>query len=207
MTVRIDDDLRVTGNLTVNGSLPSFGRSQLTQDSNEVYGIDLTDLRVHDAVQTALPGTSANDDLGISGNTVGTDSIHLTTGDLKAAGATTRYARFMFALPAEYEDGETVTLRLSAGMETTVADTSATIDAQAYKSDRETGVGSDICATAAQSINSLTMADKDFTITPTSLTAGDTLDIRIAVAVNDGASGTAVIANVGAVELLLDVKG
>lgn len=203
----VQGDLRVTGDLQVDGSIPTVDRSDLAQDANQVYGIPLTLLRVHDALQTNLPGTSATDDLGLSTGTLGTDSPKVTTGDLKAAGATTRYARLQFALPPEYDDGNTVTVRISAGMETTVADGTATVDVEAYKCDREGAVGSDICATAAQSINSLTFANKDFTITPTGLSAGDMLDIRIAVAVNDGSTVTAVIATIGAVELLLDIKG
>lgn len=204
---RINGDMRVTGNLSVNGSMPSIARSGLTQDANQVFSVPLSAFRVWDAIATNLPGTSANDDLGLAGGTFGTDGPKLTTGDLKAAGATTRYARAQLRLPPEYDDGETVTLRISGGMETTVSDTTATVDVEAYKVDREGSVGSDICATAATTINSLTFANVDFTITATGLAAGDLLDVRIAVAVNDAATGTAVIASLGAVELLLDIRG
>lgn len=207
MSGRIIGDLRVTGDLTVNGSMPTISRSGLEQDSAKVYPIPLTRFRTHDAMQTNLPGTAAADDLGLTTGTLGTDSPKLTTGDLKAAGATTRYARCQVALPPEYVDGETVTLRVSAGMETTVADNTATLDAQVYKVDREGGVGSDLCGTAAQNINSLTFGDQDFSITATGLSAGDLLDIRLALAVNDAASGTDVIGTIGQVELLCDIKG
>ena len=84
---------------------------------------------------------------------------------------------------------------------------SATIDIECYKSNRDTGkTGSDLCATAAQSINSLTFANKDFTITSSSLLPGDWLDIRWTIATNDGATATAVIAALAAAEFLLDVK-
>ena len=100
--------------------------------------------------------------------------------------------------------GKTTTLRLIAGMKTTVASSSCTIDAEVYRSDETGGVGSDICATALQSINNLTAASKDFTITPTSLVAGDMLDVRIAIATNDSATGTAVIGRLIAIKLLSD---
>ena len=96
---------------------------------------------------------------------------------------------------------------MSAGMTTTVASASATLDVQAYKADRESGVGADICATAAIDINSTSWANRDFTITATSLSPGDVLDVRIAVAVVDSATGTAVIASIGAIELLCDIRG
>jgi hypothetical protein len=93
-------------------------------------------------------------------------------------------------------------------MLTTVADTSATIDVEAYESAKTTlKTGSDLVTTAAQSINSLTFADKAFDLTVTDLSPGDQLDIRFTVAVVDAATGTAVTAALASVELLLDIKG
>ena len=113
----------------------------------------------------------------------------------------------MIVLPAEYEDGQTSTLRASAHAKTTAADTSMTLDFTVYKSDSEAGIGSDICATAAQSINTTTWATYDFDITPTGLQAGDRLEFRVHTAVNDGAGGAAVIAEIGEIQFLLDIKG
>lgn len=204
---RFDGDVRITGNLTVDGNLPTVARADIAQDANRVFVIPMTSCRVWDAPQTLLPGTAANDDLGLVRGTLGTNSLVLSAGDLKAAGATTRYAGLQIPIPAEYDAGESLTLRLSAGMQTTVADNSATVDVQVYKADREGAVGSDLCATSVQGINSLTFSDKDFVITPTGLAPGDLLDVRIAVAVNDAATATAVTAAIGAVELLADVRG
>lgn len=131
----------------------------------------------------------------------------LQTPDLKALGATSNYARFAVTLPPNYVGGETVVLRVSAGMLTTVADTTATLDLVCHQLDEDTTVQADICATAAQSINSLTFADKDFTITATALSAGDVLDCRLVTAVNDGATATAVIACVAAIKLVCDTQG
>jgi hypothetical protein len=61
--------------------------------------------------------------------------------------------------------------------------------------------------TAATDMNNLTFANKDFVITGSSLSPGDVLDIRIAVAVNDAASVAAVIAALAATDLLCDIKG
>jgi hypothetical protein len=206
LAARIEGDLRIAGDLTVDGAMPTISRTSLVQDPNIAFAVPMTSLRVWDAIATNLPGAAANDDLGLDGGTWATNSPCITTGDVKAA-SSTRYARFQVALPAEYDAGQTVTLRFHAGMKTTVADTSCTLDLVAYKSDQEAGIGADLCATAAQSINSLTDADYDFVITPTGLTAGDVLDCRIAVAYVDAATGTAVIAQIGAIELLCDIKG
>ena len=179
----------------------------LKQDANVIFPVNLATLRVWDAYQTNLPGTAATDDLALVGGTFGTAPPTLSAGDLKAAGATTRYARFQLNLPECYDAGETIKLTISAGMVTNVADTSCTLDVQCYKLDKITGIGSDLCATAATTINSLTFADIEFTITPTSLVAGDTFDVRIAIACNDAATGTAVTPTIGAIDLVCDIKG
>lgn len=203
----IDTDLHVQGNITYTGSLPKKDSEDLlNQKPLEKYLIPWTSWRVWNAVHTNLPGAPAADDLALEGGTFGTDVWCIETGDLKAAGATTRYARAFAQLPPEYQDGETVKIQVRGGMETTVADGSATIDVEAYLSDYEGDVdGADLVSTAAQSINSLTHANKNFTVTAAGLEAGDWLDIRIAVAVNDGATATEVLARLGNISLLCDV--
>lgn len=203
------DDVLIQGNLRVTGTrTPSFNRSEFTQENLAVYPIPWTYFRVWDAVQTNLPGTAASDDLELTGGTWATGVPSIQTGDLKNAGSTTRYARFQLQLPPEYVAGETVKIRLHAGMKTTVASSAATADLEVYKSGREFLVsGSDLCTTAATTINSTTLADKDFDITATALSPGDILDVRLAILVNDSATVTAVIGCVGSAELLLDIKG
>lgn len=202
------DGLTVQGNLLVTGTRnPPLSRSEVAQEANAVYPIPWVDFRVWDAITTNLPGTSATDDLGLIGGTFGTNTPSIQTSDLKTAGSTTRYARVQVQLPPEYQAGETVSVRLHAGMLTHVADVSATLDVECYKSDRERGVSADLCATAAQSINSLTLASKTFIITSTSLTPGDVLDIRLTMVVNDAASATAVIGCIGEAAMLFDIQG
>lgn len=205
-THRFPGTVRI-GDLEITGSTTGLVRSGLSQESLAQYAIPLNTLCVWDDPRSILPSTPANDDLGIIGGTFGTDTVSVQTGDLKAAGATTRYGRFLFPLPVEYDEGESVVVRLHAGMLTTIADTTATIDVEVYKSDEEAGVGSDLCTTAAQSINSLTLADKDFAISASGLSVGDLLDVRIAVAISDSATATAVKGIIGALKMLVDIKG
>lgn len=209
------DTLNVSGNATFRGSVsvPNNGIAAQTRDTILVqdpsirFPVNLTTLRIWDAFHTNLPGTAATDDLALIGGTFGTAPPLIQAGDLKAAGATTRYARFSFTLPECYDEGETVTLIISAGMKTTIADTSCTVDVECYRHDKISGISADLCATAAQSINSLTFADKSFTITPTSLEKGDVLDIRIAIACNDAATVTAVTPTIANIDFAIDIKG
>lgn len=181
-------------------------RTKLKQENATAYPLPLTGLRVWDARQTLLPGAAAADDLGLITGTLGTDAPTLQTSDAKAT-TITQYAGFTFTLPPEYVAAQTVTLRLRAGMITTVSDGTATVDVEAYRHDDDGAVAADICATAAQSINSLTKANKDFDITATTLNPGDQIDFRVAVAITDSATSTAVIGEISKIVPLLDIQG
>lgn len=220
MATRLEGDVYVTGDFgSLTQTLPAacvgaaqiqaagIPRTNLSQDDLKAYPMPLLGARVWDAVGTNL-GAAGNDDLGIEEGTWGTNPVYLTSGDVKSGGCT-RYALFEVPLPAEYVDGETVKVRVKAGMQTTVSDGAAEIDLEVYESTgaSTTGISADLCATAAQSFKNLTAADLDFTITSTNLAAGDTLLVRLKMSIADAATGTAVIGNVYYAKLLCDVKG
>lgn len=203
----INNSLKVVGNIEWTGTHTPIQRTGIAQTELAAYAIPWSAWRVWNAYGTLLPATPATDDLGLVGGTFATGSPSIQTEDVKALGAVDKYARCMVALPPEYEDGQTVQLRFHAGMLTTISDTTATLIAAVYKSDNEAGIGSNLYAGAALDVRSLTLADKDFNLTPTTLVAGDILDIRINLAVNDGATATAVIGIIGAAYLLCDIRG
>jgi hypothetical protein len=179
-----------------------LSRTDLKQEALQSYRIPLTEFRVHDAVSSLLPAAAANDDLGMINGTFGTTGTSLQTSDAKAT-TVTQYGRVQVPLPVEYDNGQSITLAIAADMETTVSDGTATIDVEAYKN----GAGDDICATAAQSCNALTSSTLSFVITPTGISSGDLLDIRVTAAITDSATGTAVVAQITSVILKLDIRG
>lgn len=220
--------MKVTGDITVQGacSFPggitdlaagqitntevsataAIARSKLAQDDLLYFGVNLTDLRIHDAPASFLPTTAASDDLGLIIGTFGSSSLLVQTSDADNT-TVTQYARFFTTLPYSYVSGQTVAVETYAGMETNAANGTATIDIQAYESDGEGGVSSDLCITSPQSINSLTYGTDTFQLTQTSLAAGDLLDVRITIAVTDSATGAAVLGSLGKVWIKCDVKG
>ena len=182
----------------------SVARSQLTEDALQSYAVPIPEFRTWDALSTALPvGAGTNDDLGIVTGTLGTDAPMLQTADAKVS-TKTQYALIEFPIPPEYVDAGDLTLVLNAGMVTTVSDGTAVVDAQVY---RQAAPTTDICATAEQSINSLTAADKSFTLTATNVVRGDLLIMRVKIAITDTATLTAVIGALKRVTLKMDVKG
>ena len=197
----------VPGDLTLSGEIvPGIARSSLVQDDLQNYVIPFRDWRIADNLSSLIPATAASDDLGMDGETFGTETPFLVTSDAKAT-TVTQYGRFQFALPPEYVSGQSVRIQVKAGMKTTISDGTATVDFQVYESDDDGGVGADLCATAAQSINSLTQATLNFDVTATSLAAGDLLDCRMTVAITDSATSTAVLGKVSRCSVLADIKG
>lgn len=166
--------------------------------------IPLAGLRVWDAFATNLPGTALADDLGLVtlATTVGTDwDVALQTADMDNNDAVVSYyAAFLYVLPPTYVSGGAVTITANAGMITTVADVSCTLDFEVFESGLTRNPATDLCATAAQSMNSLTAANLSFTVTPTNLVAGDTLLIRMTVA---GRDNTATGVTIGRVNRVL----
>lgn len=184
----------------------AVARSALTEDSAAAYRIPLTSFKVHDALITNLPGTAAADDMALITGTPGTDSPTLQGVDF--GGTTTdEKGSFEFVLPPEYVAGQPVTLRARAAMLTTVSDGTATLDCECWKDGDDGAAGSDICATAAQSINSLTPANKSFTITPTGLVPGDKLVFRLSFGGSDTGNAGVMIPEISRVDVLLDIKG
>ncbi|GAG43274.1 unnamed protein product, partial [marine sediment metagenome] len=140
--------------------------------------------------------------------TYGTNAPSLQTPDCGANGGAVAYsARVEIPVPWEYEAGESMTLRLSAGMITAVADQTATVDVQVYKSDEDATSTGDLCGTDATSdnMNNTVFADVDFVITPTTLVPGDLLDVLITVTVDDDATPITK-GSIGSVQLLCDVR-
>lgn len=171
----------------------------------QAFPVRMTELRVHDAVSTVLPATAANDDMAVITGTPGTNAPTLQGVDFGGA-STDEKCAFQFALPQSYRDGETITIRCHAGMLTTVSDGTATLDCEVWSDDGDGTLSSDICATAAQTINSLTLADKDFTVTPTGLVGGDLLNVRLSFAGSDTGNLGVMIPTITAITVLLDIN-
>jgi hypothetical protein len=162
-------------------------RSKLDQDVLKPYPVPSTSWRVW--------------------NAWGTTPWLIRSADVKTT-TVTLYAACEIVLPAEYDDGETVNIRLNAGFITTIPDGAATVDVEAYeKAGTGAALSADLCTTAATDFKSLTFANKDFNITATGLEAGSVLQVRIAMSIIDTATATAVIGAIEQVSLLCDIRG
>jgi len=192
--------------MTCQSTSPTIDRADLTQETTVEYPISPFLMRVHDAMQTVLPGTAANDDMALITGTPGTDAPTLQGVDFGNT-STDEKCAFIFSLPPEYTSGQPISVVVRGGMITTIANGTSTVDVECWCADDNGGVGGDICTTAAQSINSLTPADKTFTITPTSRVAGDVLIVRLSFIGTDSGDAGVMIPEIQKVSVLLSIKG
>lgn len=179
--------------------------SKMEQRVLAEYHVPIDAFRVWDAISTNPVTSAAADDLGLVQGTWGSSVNKITAGDCKTLNVTRRIY-FSIPVPPNYEDGQTIQLRFRAKMETTLADTACTIDAEAYIANDGT-LTSDLVTTPAQSMNSLTAASYNFTLASGSIDPGDLIECRLSIACNDAATATAVTPAVYEVALLCDTRG
>lgn len=194
--IEVDPDPGVAGTLS---------RANLVQQDLQAYPIPNDQWSLFDSTIHAPLGATAlsADDLIFTLGTIGTTAPTITGTDFGGSSATQK-ARVRFVLPVEYVAGQTITLRCAAFTGTTVAAESSTIDFSVY---RQAAPTVDICATAAQSMNALTVANQDFTITPTNCVPGDVLDILMTYAGSDSTNLGVIVPTIVGVTMLLDIKG
>lgn len=161
-------------------------RANMTLETNQEIGLPLLMWRDDDGQPMAAAASA-----GKFGQTVGgwgTGGIKLV-GELASGNTKTDQAFFELVLPQNYEAGTNLTVVAQARVGA-VLNTAAALDFQAYLSDENGGVGSDLCATIAQDINSATWAEYSFTITGTTLAPGRTVELYMQGVANDSGGTT-----------------
>lgn len=144
------------------------------------FGIALTELRKTAAYKDPLGDTPGASLLGL-GDTVGL----VVTGTQTNGGATAtanESASFVFVVPDTYVAGQPISLRVRAKV-SAARTVSATVDAVVRRM-TDAGVTADLVTTAAQALTT-SYANYDFTITPTTIVAGDVLFVDVFLATDD----------------------
>lgn len=187
---------------STSGAVP---RTQLTADTAVVYGIRLASLQATGtgAQLGATAGTPAAA-MGLTTGTLGS-AAPIVVCEAASGSVKTDKARFQFVLPAEYVSGAAISIRIKC-RSSVLATVGSTIVATAYKTDGAAGVGSNLVTTSLITL-SATYANRDFAVTPTGLVAGDVLDIEIVGICTDTGGTTGAVIQIGAVAMLLNIKG
>lgn len=187
--------------------IPERRQANSAQRQLVKYVLPLETFKVS-ATLADLPTAGDGTSLGLVAGTHGTNSPVIRSRDSGTL-TTAETMRRTYTMPAEYDNGQNVQVRVYSGMFTTASDTSATVDVQVYEGDKEAGIGSDLCTTTAIDINNLaadSFEEKIFTIDGSGLVVGDTLDIEITIDIVDAATGPVVQGQIGEVALRLDIR-
>jgi hypothetical protein len=174
----------VTDNSGLTTNLVSISSNSLTRTVH----VSVDSLRQSAAAKDMLPDSPAGT-AGAAPGTTGAFGLADTAGSVITGNTTNNNAvlntlGFYFYLPFWYKAGGTITFRARART-TVVRTVSATVDLTAQLSTNGQALGSDICATNAQSSNSATLAYYSFTVTPTGIVAGDRLYCVVTMTADD----------------------
>lgn len=203
MANQIDQDTTFNGGLSVLGTFnANVSRGSMIAEANTVIGIPVTFWRTATATPVPL-GTASGTALGIAAELPALGSMYLTTS--VASGSPAQLGRVSVALPPEYVAGTPVYLRAYHGT-ITAAPAAATCDFRAYKSAKTTLLngGADLVTTSAVSNTSTTLVASTFSLTSTSLSPGDLLDVEITLTASAAGTGLCICT---AVELLCTTRG
>ena len=184
------------------GNAGPVARSVISTDSAALYNVPVTSW-LNPADAEPLVGATLETDGTMNIGGVGTGVVGLVSNVTDDETETNSMATIIF-LPAEYVAGSAITV--SFQVKITNAATTATIDMTAQKISSAGAPGSDVCATAVQTITT-SFTTKSFTITPTGLVAGDRLQIVVTTAILDAAGGSTTQVQIAYVNVALDIKG
>jgi len=194
----------VTGDALPLSEVNSKPRANLAQEDAVVYPIPLTAFRWADGTVPNTTGAAGNPQIVMGGYGSGTGIFR---GEDAQEAEKTETVFFDFPIPECYVAAQTVTASVSCRYADAGSNTmsSKTVDCECYKIAEAGTAGSDLCATAIQTITG-SMASYSFDVTATGLSAGNLLRMFFRVVVQ-GNSGGVVKAEIGGATIALDIKG
>lgn len=197
-----DGTLGATGTLAIAND--SIARANLIEDSLAIYGIPLP--LIANADGSVLSITANATDFGISCGGWGSGTLTL---DGKAASGVvyTNTCMFEFILPPEYVADEDVKLVVTAKESVGAATVATTLSGEVYESDGEGAVGGNIYNAFDNADITISWQTCTAVITDSALVAGDRLVVFIRIITDDQTGGIGTVAQIGKIELQLDIKG
>ena len=182
----------------------TIARSDIIQDSAQVYGIELCNLKNNDG--STLSAAAAAGVFGITSAGFGTGTT-VVVGEAASGNSKTDTCMFLFTLPVEYVAAGAVVLSLDCRESVGPATVATTFSCEAYKSDGRGAVGANIAGVPSSTDITASWATITSAITASGLSAGDILAVFMRIVTNDGGGAVGTVAQIGKVRLLLAVKG
>jgi len=182
----------------------AIARSKLAEEALAVYGIPFTALRNASAV--ALVAAAEDNEFGLTSAGFGTGTL-VIDGDPASAESETSTLMFEFILPPEYVAAGDVNLVITARESVGTATVATTYSCEAYESDGEAGAGSDLAGSPDVTDITNNWQTSTTAITAAGLVAGDRLIVFVRLVTDDTGGTVGTVAQIGKVELHIDIKG
>ena len=190
-------------NAEVNVSA-SIERSKMDEEELAVCGVPFQALRNDDG--TVMDATGGAGLFSLSCGGFGTGTV-VVAGEAASGNSKTDTLQFEFIVPPEYVASGDVRLVVTATETVGAATTATTLSGEVYESDGEGAVGADILASWDATDVTMGYATFTGTITDAGLVAGDRLILFVRIVTNDTSGSVGTVANIGKVEVQLDIKG
>jgi hypothetical protein len=180
-------------------------KSQITQVALARYQQRLqSDIRNADG--TVLDATGASTKFKIVVGGYGSGTLKLQ-GRNANGGTVTDTLAFEFAFPPQYDDDDDVRVVCHMKVDDSAGTVGTkTLDCQVYELGDAGTVGSDLCSTTILTTTN-SFADYTFIVTDSGLVFGDRIIVFLRTVVQETASGGNIFAQIGNIEMHIDIKG
>ena len=194
----------VTGDVLSPEVANAWPRSKMEQENTVRYSIPLTAFRWADGSIPNTTGAAGKPKVVMGGYGSGTGIFQ---GEDAQSSAKTETLAFDFAIPECYVAGQTVQVSVTARYNDAGSNTVAqkSLDCEGYEVTEAGTAGSDLCATAAQTLTG-SMAAYTFAITADNLSAGDLIRVFLRTVLQGDGSGVLKM-ELGGASVKLDIKG
>ncbi len=184
--------------------LNAFKRGNQEQVALQRFPVLLQDFRYTDGLPPAVAAAAGKPGIKMGGPGVGTGYFQ---GELVKAATKTERLAIDLRVPECYDDGQDLQVGITCRLNLSGGTVSVkTIDMECYKAVDAGTAGSDLCATAVQTMTT-SMAEYIFVITPTGLVRGDRLRVILTTVVTETANAGTQYAEVGGACFLCDIRG
>lgn len=182
--------------------MPLLQRSEAVTETSQKNRIELLSGRNADG--SVLAAAAASGTFGIVSGGWGTGGTKLQ-GEAANNNTKTSTVKYVTKLPQNYVAGSNFTIRVYQRV-SVIANTTGNIDANCYKSDGNGGVGSDQVTTSIITNNTTSWVNHSFSVTGTSFSPGDELDIYIQCQANDTSGANNSKSEIGGVYLEISTQ-
>lgn len=193
-----------TGGVLPAAIANAWPRANMLQEDDALFPIPFDAFRWADGSIPDTTGAAGNPALVMGGYGSGTGIFQ---GEDAQAALKTETLCFDFAIPESYVAAQSVNVKVTCRFNDagTNTESTKTVDCEVYKIAEAGTAGSDICATAIQTMTA-SMVSYTFAVTATTLSAGSLLRVFIQCAL-EGDSNGALKVEVGGATVTLDIKG